>query len=153
MAFTLRRFSPPRILLGRAFASVLLSSCIAGAAAASCDSYWDEGDRLYDRADALYLRVERGIESLRGASVDAAACNAIRSYQGMIGEARGAFRDAAESYRKAIFACADAFNSTRDGYYIQLSEDARYNRDLSLESVEYSGDLRDWLSREVRRCD
>ncbi|MBY5974083.1 hypothetical protein KUV28_17110 [Ferrimonas balearica] len=153
MAFTLRRFSPPRSLFGRAVAPVLLSTCIAGAAAASCDGYWDEGDRQYDRADALYLRVERGIESLRGASVDAAACNAIRSYQGMIGEARGAFRDSAESYRKAIFACADAYNSTRDGYYLQLSEDARYNRDVSMESVDYSGDLRDWLSREVRRCD
>ena len=153
MAFTQGRFSPPRNLLGRAVAPVLLSTCIAGAAAASCDGYWDEGDRLYNRADALYLRVERGIESLRGASVDASACDAIRSYRGMIGEARGAFRDSAESYRKAIFACADAYNSSRDGYYLQLSEDARFNRDVSLEAVDYSGDLRDWLSREARRCD
>ena len=56
MAFILRWLSPSRRLLGRIVASVLLSTCIAGAAAASCDGYWDEGDRLYNRADALYLR-------------------------------------------------------------------------------------------------
>lgn len=131
--------------------AVIVSGGAAGAQT-SCDSYWSAGDAQYERGDAIVLRVESSLRALRGISLTPETCEDLRAHRRRAVEAIQALQEAAENYRKSVYACADAYNSTRDPYYLDMSDNAAHNRDLARGYVGHAQDMRGWLTEHIARC-